>query len=95
LVILENIDELRLCFSITPLPLPSKIFSEIGSVSFLGEKVSLSSMRKVAAGRHKAVDSATVHLRKATDAFRETVSHFLNTEGRTELKNLAILNGET
>jgi hypothetical protein len=77
-------------------PFPQKYFQKLAQFPFLGEKVSLSSMRRVAAGRHKAVDStATVRLRKATDAFLETVSHFLNTEGRTELKNLAILNGET
>ena len=44
-------------------------------------------MRRVAAVGHKAVDSsATLHLRTATDTFRETVIHFLNNEGRTESK---------
>jgi hypothetical protein len=53
-------------------------------------------MRRVASVGHKAVDSSsTLHLRKVTDAFRETGSHFLNTEGKTEFKNLVILNGKT
>ena len=52
-------------------------------------------MRRVSAVRHKAVDSSsTLHLRTAIDAFRETVSHFLNREGRTDSKNLVILKGE-
>jgi hypothetical protein len=52
-------------------------------------------MRRVAAVGHKAVDSsATLKLRTVTDAFRETVSHFLNTEGTADSKNLVILNGK-
>ena len=79
-----------------PSPFPQKYFQKLGQFPFLGEKVSLSTMRRVAAVGHKAVhSSATLHLRRAIDAFRETLSHFLNTEGRTEFKNLAILNGET